>query len=197
MERSPLPCKLSSSGFSITNIYVMDPSGEHLTETNGTGGWMHTNVFGDGKLLATYGGADTYFAQSDWLGTKRAETSAGGCLSTWIRLPFGNPLQSTGNCPDATEHHFTGKEPGAESGSTTSRLGTIRLRWDGSCRRTGPTKIMPVPYASLSDPERLNLYAYVRKNLLSSTDPDGHCCESDFDSISDSRVKGVHARASK
>ena len=30
------------------------PSGEQLTETDGSGNWLHTNVFAAGQLLATY-----------------------------------------------------------------------------------------------------------------------------------------------
>jgi len=41
----------------------------------------------------------------------------------------------------------------------------------------------PVPYATMDDPQSLNLYSYVRNNPLGSTDPDGHCCEDDFKSF--------------
>jgi RHS repeat-associated protein len=40
-----------------------------------------------------------------------------------------------------------------------------------------------VPYASYANPQSLNLYGYMRNNPLAGTDPDGHCCESDFDSF--------------
>jgi RHS repeat-associated protein len=34
---------------------------------------------------------------------------------------------------------------------------------------------VPVPYASLDDPQTLNLYGYVRNNPISKVDADGHC----------------------
>ncbi len=37
-------------------------------------------------------------------------------------------------------------------------------------------KPQAVPYADFSDPQTLNLYAYVRNNPLNRTDPDGHVC---------------------
>ena len=36
-----------------------------------------------------------------------------------------------------------------------------------------------VPYSDLADPQSLNLYAYVRNNPVSRTDPGGHCGGSD------------------
>ncbi len=110
-----------TNGFQITKRYVLGPGGEQVTEyavSGGTSTWVHTNVFAAGQLLATYSGTDTYFALNDWLGTKRAEVSAGGCFSTFSSMPFGNGLTAaTGNCPDATEQHFTGKERDTESGN--------------------------------------------------------------------------------
>jgi predicted permease len=35
----------------------------------------------------------------------------------------------------------------------------------------------PVPYATMDDPQSLNLYAYVRNNPLTRVDADGHCAE--------------------
>jgi RHS repeat-associated protein len=69
---------------------------------------------------------------------------------------------------------FTGKERDAESGNDyfearyySSAMGRF-LSPDWSAQGE------PVPYASLDDPQTLNLYTYVRNNPLTSVDPDGH-----------------------
>jgi len=68
----------------------------------------------------------------------------------------------------------TGKERDTESGNDyffaryySSALGRF-MSPDWSA------KVMPVPYATMSDPQSLNLYAYVRNNPVSRVDPDGH-----------------------
>ncbi len=71
--------------------------------------------------------------------------------------------------------NFTGKERDAETG-----LDFFGARYFSSAqgRFTSPdwsAVPQPVPYASLSDPQTLNLYAYVRNNPLSRADADGHC----------------------
>jgi RHS repeat-associated protein len=68
---------------------------------------------------------------------------------------------------------FTGKERDQESGNDY-----FGARYYGSSmgRFMSPdwsAKIEPVPYSKLDDPQSLNLYAYVRNNPLSRTDPDG------------------------
>jgi RHS repeat-associated protein len=70
----------------------------------------------------------------------------------------------------------TGKERDQETG-----LDYFGARYYGSAlgRFTSPDwsgSPEPVPYANLGDPQTLNLYAYVRDNPLSRSDPDGHCC---------------------
>ena len=111
---------------------------------------------------------------TDWLGTKRRQTTANGneeerCLSN----PFGDGLSCTGG-PDASEQHFTGKDRDVEStldyfgaryySSTLGRFMTPD--WAGK-----PTA---VPYANFGDPQSLNLYAYVRNNPNTGIDADGH-----------------------
>jgi RHS repeat-associated protein len=162
----------SSNGFSATKGYVVGLDGEQLTETNSTGGWNHTNVFAGGQLLATYGGSDTYYAFSDWLGTKRAEHGVGGCLSTWLSLPFGSALQAAGNCPDATEHHYTGKERDGESGNDYfgARYYASTM---GRFMSPDPSGLV---YVDPANPQSLNLYGYGLNNPLTNIDPTGLSC---------------------
>jgi RHS repeat-associated protein len=68
---------------------------------------------------------------------------------------------------------FTGKERDAESGNDyfearyyASSMGRF-MSPDWSAAEE------PVPYASLTDPQSLNLYAYVRNNPVASIDQDG------------------------
>jgi RHS repeat-associated protein len=68
----------------------------------------------------------------------------------------------------------TGKERDAETG-----LDYFGARYFSGAqgRFTTPdwsAKPTPVPYADLTDPQTLNLYAYVRNNPLAKADPDGH-----------------------
>jgi RHS repeat-associated protein len=76
--------------------------------------------------------------------------------------------------------HSTGKERDAESGNDyfgaryyASSMGRwLSPDYDGD--DDGPPE--PVPYADLSDPQSLNLYAYVQNNPLSRFDSEGHDC---------------------
>ena len=123
--------------------------------------------------VATYmpSTANTYFVHSDWLGTERVRSTAVGAIySTWTSYPFGEGSAA----PNPSPTHFTGKERDAESGNDyfgaryyASSMGRFMSPdWD--------SKPQAVPYASLADPQSLNLYSYVLNNPLSKTDPNGH-----------------------
>ncbi len=173
--------KLGSNG-AVTASYLLDLTGHQVTELNGSGKWMHSNVWAPGgKLLATYEGPgepkpNTYhFHLTDWLGTERMQTNAAGnSEETCASYPFGDGLNCTGPAADATEQHFTGKERDPESGLDyfyaryySSTLGRFMTPdWAAA-----PTA---VPYATFGDPQTLNLYAYVNNNPNTGIDFDGH-----------------------
>ncbi|MGB7188891.1 MAG: RHS repeat-associated core domain-containing protein, partial [Acidobacteriaceae bacterium] len=171
-------CNPLTAGFTMTASYVLGPGGEQVSEMAVTGtygnyssSWQHTNVFDNGSLLATYNGTETYFALSDWLGTKRAEITPDGQSTRFFQLPYGNGLASNGSLADATEQHFTGKERDTESG-----LDYFKYRYYASSMGRW---LSPDPsglrYANLADPQSFNLYSYVGNKPLTVVDLEGLC----------------------
>jgi RHS repeat-associated protein len=112
------------SGSTISAIYLLGLGGEQVTEINGSGTWVHSNLFAGGRLVGTYSGPGAsqnpntwHFHLTDWLGTNRMQTTpAGNNEEQCYSYPFGDGLNCTGPAADATEHHFTGKERDNGSG---------------------------------------------------------------------------------
>jgi RHS repeat-associated protein len=166
-----------ANGFTLTKSWVLGPSGEQVTEyavSNGTSTWNHTNAWADSGLLATYTitNNDTIFDLQDWLGTKRVEVGASGCITTFRSLPFGDGLTtvtSSNPCPDATEHHYTGKEQDSESGN--DYFGA-RYYASSMGRWLSPDPKMMSSLKMLK-PQEWNMYSYAGNEPLSHFDPDG------------------------
>ena len=117
--------------------------------------------------------AAVYYYLEDHLGTSRAITNSSGskCYDADF-YPFGGERVLTNSCPQ--NYKFTGKERDAESGNDdygaryyASSLGRF-LSPDWSAIP------VPVPYANLSNPQTLNLYAMVSDNPETFADLDGH-----------------------
>jgi len=70
---------------------------------------------------------------------------------------------------------YTGKERDAESGNDYFGARYYASAMGRFMSADWAAKAEPVPYAKLDDPQSLNLYAYVRNNLLIRVDADGHC----------------------
>ena len=89
-------------------------------------------------------------------------------------LIFGDGQSVSGSCGDPSTRHFTGKQRDDESGLDdfgaryySSQLGRfVSADWSGV-----PA---PVPYANLTNPQTLNLYALVHENPATFADLDGH-----------------------
>jgi RHS repeat-associated protein len=123
----------------------------------------------------------SHYRHADWLGSLRLESStAHAILDDNAYAPFGEPYSQTGN----GEISFTGQNKD-----------TLWLQYDFLARQYDPKQgrwVSPDPVgASLGDPtnpQSLNLYAYVLNNPLSSTDPLGLFCvwdDGSFDSNGD------------
>jgi RHS repeat-associated protein len=182
MQRS---CAPAVNSFQTINDYILGPGGDQVTEINGAGQWQHSNVFSAARLTATYdyngGNGGLHFELADPLGTKRVQANIYGQIEmSWVSLPFGDaltpivPPNPPSTADDATEHHFTQKERDSESNNDY-----FFARYYNSAigRFTTPdwsAKEEPVPYAVFTDPQSLNLYAYVDNNPLIHVDADGH-----------------------
>lgn len=151
--------------------YLYDLNGNIMTELSSTGGWNRGEIFANGQHLATYNNGTTYFDHTDWLSTERARsnTSDADC-ETITNVPFGDSQSMSGTCVDANPQHFTGQQWDSE----TSNLHYFGARHYssqfGRFMSPDPTGIF---LGSLNDPQSLNLYAYVRNNPTSLTDPSG------------------------
>ena len=193
-----LSCDPTTNGFQLTQSYVVGPGGEELTMLDGSNNWQRTNVYGAGKLLATYDMISDpassspslvpalHFQLTDPLGTRRMQTSSVGQPETDIQsLPFGDQLSSfpdpdaPGTADDATPLHFTGKERDTESGNDyfgaryyASTMGRF-LSPDYQNLDDGDTP-EAIYYGAVTNPQTLNLYSYGENNPLSKRDYDGH-----------------------
>jgi RHS repeat-associated protein len=161
--------------YADTTEYLLGQGGDQLAEINGSGGMLHANVFAGGRLWATITDGQPSYHTTDWLGTRRLQTSALG-LETLrcTNLPFGDGQYCSGSGADATEHHFTGKERDSESGNDYFGARYYSSSMGRFMSPDWSAKYEPVPYAKLDNPQTLNLYAYVGNNPLNRTDPTGH-----------------------
>jgi RHS repeat-associated protein len=130
---------------------------------------------------ASSSSADIRWAVADQLGTPRMSADRTGTLAGLKRtdyLPFGEELlvgvggrtQNQGySVPDGTRQKWAGKEFDGETG-----LSYFGARYMGSTQgRFTSVDPVKVNKARMLDPQRFNLYAYVRNNPLKFIDPDG------------------------
>lgn len=161
------------SGASVDFLY--DLAGREITEVSSAGVWNRGEVYAGSRHLATYnnGSGTTYFNHSDWLGTERVRSSVSGVIyETCTSLVFGDWLTCSGS--DSSPMHFTGKEHDSESGLDYFGARYTGPRWGRFLSPDWSSVPIGVPYADLTNPQSLNLYAYVKNNPLLYTDVDGH-----------------------
>ncbi|MGH9473822.1 MAG: RHS repeat-associated core domain-containing protein, partial [Terriglobales bacterium] len=156
--------------------YLHDLSGRPITELSSTGGFNRGEVYASGRHMATYANNTTYFDYSDWLGTERMRAIVNGdeqdqCTS----LPYGADL----NCAGGTDYspmHFTGQVRDAATGLDHFPARNYTSAWGRWMTPDWSASPAAVPYATFSDPQSLDLYAYARDNPVTNTDPSGHWC---------------------
>jgi RHS repeat-associated protein len=151
--------------------YLYDLNRNVISEAT-SAGWATGYVYLNGRPIAEYANATTYFLTGDHLGSSRLLTSLSKGVQDCNGLyPYGE--QDPGICTstNTTPHKFTGYERDAESG-----LDNAQARYYGSSlgRFTSPD-----PYNAGADPgspQSWNMYAYVLNNPLRFIDPTGLDC---------------------
>ncbi len=156
-------------------IYWYGAGTEILDESDSSGNFTDEYVFFGGKRVAhrVVSSGTIYYYAEDFLGTSRAITTSTGTLCYDADFyPYGGERVVTNTC--AQNYKFEGKERDTETGNDdfgaryyNSRLG----RWLSADWSAIPA---PVPYANLTNPQTLNLYAMVSDNPETFADLDGH-----------------------
>jgi RHS repeat-associated protein len=159
-------------------IYWYGAGTEILDESDSSGNITDEYVFFGGKRVAhrvVSGNVISYYGE-DFLGTSRQiYTSASTVCYDADFYPFGGERIVTNSC--AQNYKFEGKERDTETNNDdfgaryySSAFG----RWTSPDWSAIPA---PVPYANLTNPQTLNLYAMVSDNPETFADLDGHCPE--------------------
>jgi RHS repeat-associated protein len=155
-------------------MYWYGSGGEILEETNTAGGTSAEYIFFGGKRVAMLpAGATARFYAEDSLGSSRIITQNAGTLCyDGDFTPFGAERSYTNTC--GQNYKFEGKERDLETQNDDfgARYYSYRFgRWLSSDWSAVP---VPVPYANLTNPQTLNLYAMVADDPESFADLDGH-----------------------
>jgi RHS repeat-associated protein len=170
-------------------IYWYGSGSEVLDESDSSGNITDEYVYFGGKRVShrVVSTNALYFYGEDMLGTSRTIfTSAGVLCYDADFYPFGGERAYTNTC--AQNYTFEGKERDTETGNDdfgaryySSSFG----RWTSPDWSAIPA---PVPYANVTNPQTLNLYAMVSDNPETFADLDGHfvracngvCGEADY-----------------
>jgi RHS repeat-associated protein len=160
-----------------SKLYWYGSGGDILAETDASGNTTAEYIFFEGKRIAMVptGGNPVYYIE-DLLGTSRVITTTTGvvCYDADFYPYGGERTPYTNDCPATNNYKFEGKERDTETGNDDfgARYYSNRFgRWLSADWSAVPA---PVPYANLSNPQTLNLYAMVADDPESFADLDGH-----------------------
>jgi len=157
---------------------------EILAETDGSGNTTAEYIFFGGKRVAMLpAGSNPLYYVSDFLGTSRivAQNNGAVCAVYPERMrrdgdftPFGGELPWTNTCPAQNNYKFEGKERDTETSNDDFGARSYSWRFGRWLSADWSAVPVPVPYANLTNPQTLNLYAMVADDPESFADLDGH-----------------------
>ena len=157
-------------------IYWYGAGTEILDESDLSGNFTNEYVFFGGKRIAmrNVSTGTIYYYAEDMLGSSRTLVQAGQTSVCYDAdfYPFGGERDIVTTC--SQNYKFEGKERDTETNNDdfgaryySSRFG----RWLSADWSSVPA---PVPYANLTNPQTLNLYAMVSDNPETFADLNGH-----------------------
>jgi len=164
--------RVAKSNGSTGTLYWRGPTGDPISESSLAGTSQAEYVFFADRRVARrdVSSNSVHYYFSDHLGSHAVVENATGssCEQDIDYFPYGNVAHDY--CPAVSRHYrFTGKERDAESG-----LDNFGKRYNASSLgRFMQTDPIWVKADRMLDPQRLNLYSYVRNNPLKLTDPSG------------------------
>jgi len=159
-----------------SKLYWYGSGGDILAETDASGNTTAEYIFFGGKRIAMLpaGSTPIYYVE-DLLGTSRVTTTNAGVVCYDADFyPFGDERPPYTNTCTQNNYRFEGKERDTETGNDDfgARYYSNRFgRWLSADWSSVP---VPVPYANLSNPQTLNLYAMVADDPETFADLDGH-----------------------
>jgi RHS repeat-associated protein len=163
---------------STGKIYWNDPDGEDLADSVNSATPEIEYVYFNGVRIAhrVISGNSVYFYTQDMLGSSHEMMNTGSApCSDSDYFPFGAEHDFVTTC--LPTYRFIGKDRDQES-SWANDYFEARYYSNVLGRFISPDwsdHPSPVPYATFSDPQTLNLYAYMRNNPVSGADANGHC----------------------
>lgn len=133
--------------------------------------WTKSNVYLGNRLLATIepngGGQFVQYYHPDRLGTRLLTNASNTNVQEQATLPYGTALdaESTG----ASNRRFTSYDRNV----TTQLDYAVNRHYDSGQGRFTQVDPIGMSAASLTDPQSLNMYAYVGNDPVNRVDPDG------------------------
>ena len=161
------------TNLTITSYYFIGPDDATMTEIDGNGGFVRTDVSAAAQFLATYTPSGIHYPVTDWIGSKRVTVNPNLTLNNGVEeacasFPFGDQQHCTTPI-DTSPRHFTGKER-----DTISGLDYFSARfYSSSMGRFSSPDPSGLTYADPTNPQSQNQYAYVASNPLIFIDPNG------------------------
>jgi RHS repeat-associated protein len=159
-------------------IYWYGAGSQVLDESDASGNITDEYVYFGGKRVAhrVVSSNSFYFYVEDMLGSSRAlATSAGALCYDADFYPYGGEHDYTNTC--SQNYKFTGKERDPETNNDDFDARYYSSAYGRFLSADWSSTPSPVPYANLTNPQTLNLYAMVSDNPESFADLDGHKVE--------------------